>query len=420
MRIGRDNMKRRVVITGLGIISPIGIGKTDFWNSLLEGKSGITHIIRFDTEGYSTTIAGEVKDFVPEDYIDKKEAKKMDRFTQYAVAASKLAIEDANIDLENNKKERFGVIIGSGIGGLETFEEQHKKLLEKGPKRVSPFFIPMMIGNMAAGQISIMLGAKGVNETIVTACASSTNAIGDAFKVIQRGDNDIIVTGGTEASITPMALAGFSAMRALSTNNSEPSKASRPFDKNRDGFVMGEGAGILILEELQHALDRGAKIYGEVIGYGATADAYHITTPAEGGEGAARAMKMALDDAEIQPEDVDYINAHGTSTSYNDALETAAIKEVFKEHAYRLKISSTKSMTGHLLGAAGGIEACVCALAITNGYIPPTINYENYDEECNLNYVPNKGIFEEVNIAVSNSLGFGGHNASIIIKKFKG
>lgn len=419
MRIGRDNMKRRVVITGLGIISPIGIGKTEFWNSLLEGKSGITHITRFDTEGYSTTIAGEVKDFVPEDYIDKKEAKKMDRFTQYAVAASKLAIEDANIDLRNIKKERFGVIIGSGIGGLETFEEQHKKLLEKGPKRVSPFFIPMMIGNMAAGQISIMLGAKGVNETIVTACASSTNAIGDAFKVIQRGDNDIIVTGGTEASITPMALAGFSAMKALSTNNLEPSKASRPFDKNRDGFIMGEGAGVLILEELQHALERGAKIYGEVIGYGATADAYHITTPAEGGEGAARAMKMALDDAEIQPQDVDYINAHGTSTSYNDALETAAIREVFKEHAYRLKISSTKSMTGHLLGAAGGIEACVCALAITNGYIPPTINYETYDEECNLNYVPNKGIFEKVNIAVSNSLGFGGHNASIIIKKFK-
>ncbi len=420
MRIGRDNMKRRVVITGLGIISPIGIGKTEFWNSLLEGKSGITHITRFDTEGYSTTIAGEVKDFVPEDYIDKKEAKKMDRFTQYAVAASKLAIEDANIDLRNIKKERFGVIIGSGIGGLETFEEQHKKLLEKGPKRVSPFFIPMMIGNMAAGQISIMLGAKGVNETIVTACASSTNAIGDAFKVIQRGDNDIIVTGGTEASITPMALAGFSAMKALSTNNLEPSKASRPFDKYRDGFVMGEGAGVLILEELQHALEREAKIYGEVIGYGATADAYHITTPSEGGEGAARAMKMALDDAEIQPEDVDYINAHGTSTSYNDALETAAIKGVFKEHAYRLKISSTKSMTGHLLGAAGGIEACVCALAITNGYIPPTINYETNDEECNLNYVPNKGIFEEVNIAVSNSLGFGGHNASIIIKKFKG
>lgn len=412
-------MKKRVVVTGLGIISPIGIGKTEFWHSLLEGISGISHITRFDTEGYSTKIAGEVKNFAPEDYIDKKETKKMDKFTQYAVAASKLAIEDSEINLGKINKEKFGVIIGSGIGGLETFEEQHKKLLEKGPKRISPFFIPMMIGNMAAGQISIMLGAKGVNETIVTACASSTNAIGDAFKVIQRGDNDIIVTGGTEASITPMALAGFSSMRALSTNNSNPSKASRPFDKNRDGFVMGEGAGIIILEELQHALERGAKIYGEIIGYGATADAYHITTPSVGGEGASRAMKMALDDAKIRPEDVDYINAHGTSTSYNDMLETAAIKEVFKEHAYKLKISSTKSMTGHLLGAAGGIEACVCSLAITNGYIPPTINYETFDEECDLNYVPNKGIYEEVNIAISNSLGFGGHNASIVIKKYK-
>ncbi|WP_352419571.1 beta-ketoacyl-ACP synthase II [Proteiniborus sp.] len=412
-------MKKRVVITGLGIISPIGIGKIEFWNSLLEGKSGISHITRFDTEGYSTTIAGEVKNFNAEDYIDKKEAKKMDKFTQYAVAASKLALEDAEINLEKINKEKFGVIIGSGIGGLETFEEQHNKLLEKGPRRVSPFFIPMMIGNMAAGQISIMLGAKGVNETIVTACASSTNAIGDAFKVIQRGDNDIVVTGGTEASITPMALAGFSSMKALSTNNSEPFRASRPFDKNRDGFVMGEGAGILILEEFGHALERGARIYGEIIGYGSTADAYHITTPSDGGEGAARAMRMALDDANISPEDVDYINAHGTSTTYNDMLETAAIKEVFKEHAYKLKVSSTKSMTGHLLGAAGGIEACACSLAITNGYIPPTVNYETFDEFCDLNYVPNKGVFERVNIVMSNSLGFGGHNASIVIKRIR-
>lgn len=412
-------MKKRVVITGLGIISPIGIGKNEFWNSLLNGKSGISHITRFDTEGYGTSIAGEVKSFEAENYMDKKEARKMDRFTQFAVAASKLAIEDANIDLDKVNNERLGVIIGSGIGGLETFEEQHQKLLEKGPRRVSPFFIPMMIGNMAAGQISIMLGARGINETIVTACASSTNAIGDAFKVIQRGDSDIIVTGGTEASITPMALAGFSAMKALSANNSEPTRASRPFDKNRDGFVMSEGAGILILEELQHALNRGANIYGEIIGYGSTADAYHITTPSDGGEGAARAMEIALKDAEISPDDVDYINAHGTSTSYNDALETAAIKRVFKEHAYKLKISSTKSMTGHLLGAAGGIEACVCSLALVNGYLPPTINYENYDEECDLNYIPNKGIFEEINIAVSNSLGFGGHNASIVIRVFK-
>ncbi|MFA5524774.1 MAG: beta-ketoacyl-ACP synthase II [Tissierellales bacterium] len=412
-------MKKRVVITGLGIISPIGIGNTEFWDSLLCGKSGISQISRFDTEGFSTTIAGEVKNFEAEKYIDKKESKKMDRFTQFAVAASKLAIEDSGIDLDEINKERMGVIIGSGIGGLETFEEQHNRLIEKGPKRVSPFFIPMMIGNMAAGQISIILGAKGVNETIVTACASSTNAIGDAFKVIQRGDNDIVVTGGTEASITPMALAGFSSMKALSTNNLEPTKASRPFDKNRDGFVMGEGAGILILEELQHALKRGAKIYGEVIGYGATSDAYHITTPSEGGEGAARAMQMALEDGGVLPEEIDYINAHGTSTTYNDALETAAIKRVFKEHAYKLKISSTKSVTGHLLGAAGGIEACVCSLAIVNGYLPPTINYETYDEECDLNYIPNKGIFAEIDLVISNSLGFGGHNASIVIKRFR-
>lgn len=411
-------MKKRVVITGLGIISPIGTGKEEFLNSLLEGKNGISNITRFDIDGFNTTIAGEIKDFDPEKYIDKKEAKRMDRFTQYAVAASKLAIEDAEIDIEKINNDRFGVILGSGIGGLETFEDQHEKFLEKGPKRVSPFFIPMMIGNMAAGQISIMFKAKGVNETIVTACASSTNAIGDAFRIIQRNDSDIIITGGAEASITPMALAGFSAMKALSTNNLNPSKASRPFDKNRDGFVMGEGAGILVLEELSHALNRGAKIYGEIIGYGCTADAYHITTPAENGEGAAKAMKIALNDAGIQPSEVDYINAHGTSTSYNDMLETAAIKAVFKEHAYNLKISSTKSMTGHLLGAAGGVEACACALSISNGYIPPTINYETIDEECDLDYVPNKGIFQDVSIALSNSLGFGGHNASIVIKKY--
>lgn len=411
-------MKKRVVITGLGIISPIGTGKEEFLNSLLEGKNGISNITRFDIDGFNTTIAGEIKDFDPEKYIDKKEAKRMDRFTQYAVAASKLAIEDAEIDIEKINNDRFGVILGSGIGGLETFEEQHEKFLEKGPKRVSPFFIPMMIGNMAAGQISIMFKAKGVNETIVTACASSTNAIGDAFRIIQRNDSDIIITGGAEASITPMALAGFSAMKALSTNNLNPSKASRPFDKNRDGFVMGEGAGILVLEELGHALNRGAKIYGEIIGYGCTADAYHITTPAENGEGAAKAMKIALNDAGIQPSEVDYINAHGTSTSYNDMLETAAIKAVFKEHAYNLKISSIKSMTGHLLGAAGGVEACACALSISNGYIPPTINYETIDEECDLDYVPNKGIFQDVSIALSNSLGFGGHNASIVIKKY--
>jgi len=411
-------MKKRVVITGLGILSPNGLGKEAFWDALKEGKSGVDNITRFDTDGFSTTIAAELKDFSIEEYLDKKEAKRMDRFTQYAVVASKLAIEDASINPININKERFGVILGSGIGGIGTFEEQHKNLLERGPKRVSPFFIPMMIANMAAGQISIMFGARGVNETIVTACASSTNAVGDAFKMIQRGDADIIISGGTEASITPMALAGFSAMKALSTNNKNPSGASRPFDKDRDGFVMGEGAGILILEELDHALKRGANIYGEIIGYGMTSDAFHITAPADNGEGAARAISLALRDANICHNKIDYINAHGTSTEYNDKFETAAIKTVFKEHAYQLKVSSTKSMTGHLLGAAGGIEACVCALSVSRDYIPPTINYTSKDNECDLDYVPNKGIYQKVNYAISNSLGFGGHNASIIIKKY--
>ncbi|KNF08777.1 3-oxoacyl-[acyl-carrier-protein] synthase 2 [Gottschalkia purinilytica] len=412
-------MQKRVVITGIGVISPIGIGKEEFYNSLLEGKSGIDTITRFDTEGFTTTIAGEIKNFNPEDYIDKREIKKMDRYTQYAVAASKLAIEDADLDVESIDKERFGVMLGSGIGGIETLEEQYKRLLDKGPKRVSPFLIPMMIGNMAAGQVSIMFGAKGVNETIVTACASSTNSIGDAFKVIQRGDADIIISGGTEAPITSVSLAGFAAAKTLSTNNENPTEASRPFDKDRDGFVMGEGAGILILEELDHALNRGAKIYGEVVGYGVTSDAHHITTPADNGEGAVRAMKMALRDANIKPEEVDYINAHGTSTYYNDKFETIAIKEVFKEHAYKLKVSSTKSMTGHLLGAAGGVEGCVCALAVSEDYMPPTINYTTKDEECDLDYIPNKGIKGKVRYALSNSLGFGGHNATLIIGKYE-
>jgi 3-oxoacyl-[acyl-carrier-protein] synthase II len=412
-------MNRRVVITGLGIISPIGIGKEKFWNSLIEGKSGIDYITKFDTEEFSTKIAAEVKDFNPYDYIDKKEAKRMDRFTQFAVASSKMAVEDAGLDLDIINKERIGVILGSGVGGLETLEEQMKKLIEKGPKKVSPFFVPMMISNMAAGQVSILLGAKGPSETIVTACASSTNAIGDSFKIIQRGDADIIVTGGAEAAVTPLALAGFSSMRALSTNNENPQEASRPFDKDRDGFVMGEGSAILILEELQHALERGAKIYGEIIGYGTTSDAYHITAPAEDGEGAKRAMELAINDAGVTPEDIDYINAHGTSTPYNDKFETFAIKSLFKEHAYKLKVSSTKSMTGHLLGAAGGLEAAVCALTVLNDVIPPTINYKTKDEECDLNYVPNQAINSTVNYAMSNSLGFGGHNSTIVIKKYK-
>ncbi|RKD34402.1 beta-ketoacyl-ACP synthase II [Thermohalobacter berrensis] len=412
-------MKKRVVVTGIGIVSPVGIGKENFWTALKEGKSGVDYITRFDTEEFTTKIAAEVKEFDPRDYIDKKEAKRMDRFTQYAVAASKMAVEDADLKADEINQEKFGVVLGSGVGGIETLEKQHKRLLKKGPKRVSPFFIPMMISNLAAGQISIILGAKGPNETVVTACASSTNAIGDAFKIIQRGDADIMITGGAEASITPLALAGFSSMKALSTNNENPKGASRPFDKNRDGFVMGEGSAILILEELEHALNRGARIYAEVVGYGMTSDAYHITAPVEDGEGAARAMKLALEDANINPTDVDYINAHGTSTPYNDKFETIAIKNVFKEHAYKLKVSSTKSMTGHLLGAAGGLEGSVIALSLYEDFIPPTINYETKDEDCDLDYVPNKGIEHTVEYAMSNSLGFGGHNATIVMKKFK-
>lgn len=412
-------MKKRVVITGLGVLSPIGNGKEAFYEALKTGKSGISKITRFDTEAFTTKIAGEITDFHPEEYIEKKELKKMDRFTQYAVIASKMAIDDSKLDLDMINKDKFGVILGSGIGGIETFEEQYNKYSEKGPRRISPFFIPMMITNMAAGQVSIYFGAKGVNETIVTACASSTNAVGDAFKTIQRGDAEIIITGGTEAPITPMSLGGFGAMKALSTRNDEPERASRPFDKERDGFVMSEGAGILILEELDHALARNADIYAEVLGYGMTSDANHITTPAENGEGAYRAMKIALEDGGISLSEVSYINAHGTSTEYNDKYETAAIKNLFKDSLDNLKVSSTKSMTGHLLGAAGGVEACVCALSVKRDYIPPTINYEFKDEECDLNYVPNSGLDCEVNYALSNSLGFGGHNGTILIGKYK-
>ncbi|TCO79007.1 beta-ketoacyl-ACP synthase II [Marinisporobacter balticus] len=411
-------MKRRVVVTGIGAITPIGIGKENFFNALKTGECGIDTISRFDATDFNTQIAAEVKDFDPTDYIDKKEAKRMDRFTQFGVAASKLAIEDAALDLEKINKDRFGVVIGSGIGGLETLENEHKKLINKGPGRVSPFFIPMMIGNMAAGRISIAFGAKGPNTTVVTACASSTNAIGDAFKILQRGDADIMITGGTEASITPSAVAGFCSMKAMSTRNNDPKAASRPFDKDRDGFIMGEGSGMLILEELEHALARGAHIYAEMVGYGMSADAYHITSPAPGGEGAAMSMKHAIKDANITPEDIDYINAHGTSTPLNDKFESMAIKSAFGEHAYKLSVSSTKSMTGHLLGAAGGIEAIVCTLALMEDYIPPTINYTTPDPECDLDYTPNKGSKKVVNYALSNSLGFGGHNASIILKKY--
>lgn len=409
---------KRVVITGMGAITPIGIGKEKFWDSLLQGKSGIGYITRFDAENHDAKIAAEVKDFNPHDFLDKKEAKRMDRFTQFAVSASKLAIEDGNIDLEAVNRDRVGAIIASGIGGMETLENEVVKYTEKGPSRVSPLFIPMMISNMAAGQVSMQFGITGSSMTIATACASATHAIGESFRMIRHGYLDMAVTGGTESSITPVSVAGFCSMKALSTNNENPEKACRPFDKNRDGFIMGEGAGILILEELEHALGRGAVIYAEIVGYGASSDAFHITQPDPEARGARKAMKSALDDASIEPKEVGYINAHGTSTYFNDKLETLAVKEVFGEDAYNVNISSTKSMTGHLLGAAGGVEAIAAAMALKEGKIPPTINYETPDEECDLNYTPNKMVERDISYALSNSLGFGGHNATILLKKY--
>jgi 3-oxoacyl-[acyl-carrier-protein] synthase II len=411
--------KRRVVITGIGVISPIGIGKENFFQSLKEGKCGVDYITRFDTTDFDTKIAAEIKDFDPTEYIDKKECRRMDRFTQYAVAASKMAVSDAALDINAIDNDMFGVCIGSGIGGMETLEAQHDILREKGPGRVSPFMVPMMISNIASGNISIALNAKGPNSTVVTACASATNAIGEAFVTIQRGAADIMVTGGTEASITPLAFAGFCSMKALSIRNDDPKTASRPFDKDRDGFVMGEGAGMLIVEELEHAQKRGARIYGEVVGYGASGDAYHITAPSPDAQGAYRAMLMAVKDAGIEATEIDYINAHGTSTGLNDKLETLAIKKLLGDDAKKVAISSTKSMTGHLLGAAGAIEALACLMAINEGIIPPTINYTTPDEECDLDYVPNKARNREVKFAMSNSLGFGGHNATIMLKKFE-
>lgn len=410
--------KKRVVVTGLGALSPLGNDVDTSWNNAINGVSGIGPITRVDAEEYPAKVAAELKDFNVEDYMDKKEARKMDRFTQYAVVAAKMAVEDADLNITDEIAPRVGVWVGSGIGGLETLESQFEIFLTKGPRRVSPFFVPMMIPDMATGQISIALGAKGVNSCTVTACATGTNSIGDAFKVIQRGDADVMVTGGTEAPLTRMSFAGFSANKALSTNP-DPKTASRPFDKNRDGFVMGEGAGIIVLEELEHALARGAKIYGEIVGYGSTGDAYHITAPAQDGEGGARAMQEAIKDAGIAPEEIDYINAHGTSTYYNDKYETMAIKTVFGEHAHKLAVSSTKSMTGHLLGAAGGIEAIFSILAIKEGVIPPTINIQTPDEECDLDYVPDEARRQELNYVLSNSLGFGGHNATLIFKKYQ-
>jgi len=412
-------MTTRVVITGLAVISPVGIGKEVFWQKLTSGQSGITKITRFDVSEYPTQIAGEVKDFDPSLYMDKKETRRMDRFTQFAIAASQMAVADAGFNDDNLPKNRTGVIIGSGIGGIETFEDSARVLHEKGPNRVSPFFVPMMIGNMAPGQVAINLGVTGPNATVVTACASGTTAIGDSFRRIKCGEADVIITGGTEASITPLALAGFCALKALSTRNEEPEKASCPFDARRDGFVMGEGAGIVILESLESAQKRGAHIYAEVLGFGATADAHHITAPAPGGVGAAAAMREAIASAGLKPEDIDYINAHGTSTDLNDKYETMAIKAVFGEHAEKLAISSTKSMTGHLLGAAGGIETVATALAVENDLIPPTINYEVPDPECDLDYVPNVARKKIINYALSNSFGFGGQNASVLIGKYK-
>jgi 3-oxoacyl-[acyl-carrier-protein] synthase II len=411
-------LKKRVVVTGIGVISPIGIGKEEYWKALKEGKCGIDMISSFDTEGFTSKIAGEVKDFVPENFMTKKEAKRMDRFCQFAVAASKLAVEDSKINLDEVDMNRFGVSVGSGIGGIDTMEREHRKLVEKGPGRVSPLLLPMMIINMAPGYVAMTFGAKGPNSAIVTACASSTNAIGEAFKIIQRGDADLMFAGGAEASITPLGISGFCTMKALSTRNDDPKTASRPFDENRDGFVMGEGSGMLILEELEHAKERNAKIYAEVAGFGSTADAYHITSPAPGGEGGARAMMAAINDGDITPDDVGYVNAHGTSTPYNDKFETMAIKSVFKDHAKNLFISSTKSMTGHLLGASGSVEAIATIMAFNEDYIHGTMNIEKIDPELDLNYLPNKGIETRIDYAISNSLGFGGHNATILLKRY--
>ncbi|MCM8711766.1 beta-ketoacyl-ACP synthase II [Clostridium sp. SYSU_GA19001] len=410
-------MRNRVVVTGMGAITPLGNDVNSFWNGIKEGKNGIDNITLFNTERLKVKVAAEVKNFKPEDYIDKKEAKRMDRYCQFALAATKEAIEDSGLDLESVNKERLGVVVGSGIGGLATIEKEVKNLVEKGPNRVSPLFIPMAISNMAAGNIAIKYGAKGMCTSVVTACATGTNAIGDALRLLQYGMADVIIAGGAEGSITELAIAGFTNLTALSNSN-DPNSASTPFDANRSGFVMGEGAGILILETLEHAQKRGAKIYAELVGYGATCDAYHMTAPAPEGEGGARAMKLAIEDAGITPDKVSYINAHGTSTPLNDKYETMAIKSVLGEAAYKVPVSSTKSMTGHLLGAAGAIEAVVCIKALQEGFLPPTIGYTTPDPECDLDYVPNVGRKAELEYAMSNSLGFGGHNATIMFKKW--
>ncbi len=412
--------KRRVVVTGIGMVSPLGIGNEPTWQGLIEGRSGIGPITKFDASAYACRIAGEVRGFNAEDWVDKKDVKKSDTFIHYAIAAASMAVQDANLDCATCDGERLGVIVGSGIGGLPLIEEMHTKLLERGPSRVSPFFIPGLIVNLAAGQISIRFGCKGPNSAPATACATGAHAIGDAFKIIQRDDADVMFAGGSEAVITPLAVAGFAAMRALSQRNDDPKHASRPWDLNRDGFVMGEGAGILILEELEHAKRRGATIYCELTGYGMSSDAHHITSPAEDGSGMIRVMRSALRDAGLHPEDIDYINAHGTSTYVGDRTETVAIKGTFAEYAYKVAVSSTKSMTGHLLGAAGGLEAGIAAMTIRTNIIPPTTNYETPDPECDLDYVPNKAREQKVTHVMSNSFGFGGTNATLIFSRYEG
>ena len=411
--------QRRVVITGMGPVTPIGTGTDVFWRALLDGKSGAGPITHFDASGHTTHIACEVKDFNPEDHLERKEAKRMDRFTQFAVVASQMAFLDSGLTITDENADRVGVLIGSGIGGSGTWEDQSRILIERGPGRVSPFFVPMLISDMGAGMVSIMLGAKGPNLAITTACATGTHSIGEAACIVARGDADVMIAGGAEAAITPLSVAGFCSLRALSTRNDEPERASRPFDKDRDGFVMGEGAGIVVLEELESAKKRGAKIYAEVLGFGMSGDAYHITQPAPGGEGAARSMAHALRNSGIKPTDVSYINAHGTSTDANDKLETAAVKKVFGDYAYKIPISSIKSMTGHLLGAGGGVEVIACACAIRDGILPPTINYETPAPECDLDYVPNTPRKADIQVAISNSFGFGGHNATVVIAKYK-
>jgi 3-oxoacyl-[acyl-carrier-protein] synthase II len=410
--------KHRVVVTGVGAVTPVGNTAEDFWAALLLGTSGIGPITRFDATGFPTRIAGEVKGFEPLRYLDKKDDRKFDPYLKFAIACSVMAVEDAGLNLDRVDKSRFGVLVGSGIGGITTLLDSHDVLNAKGPDRVSPFFIPMLIINMASGLISMRFGAKGPNSAVVTACATGNHAIGDAMKIIQRGDADVMIAGGAEAIIVPLTIAGFCQMKAMSTRNDEPTRASRPFDAGRDGFVCGEGGGLLVLESLEHALRRDARIYAEVIGYGMTGDAHHMTAPDPDGDGAARAMAAALADAGLPPSSVDYINAHGTSTPYNDKFETLAIKRVFGDHAHKLGVSSTKSMTGHLLGAAGGIEAIATAFAIYHGMLPPTINYETPDPDCDLDYIPNQPRKQDVQVALSNAFGFGGTNATLVLGKF--